>query len=237
KTYLIPCFYVRCSHEICRPSCTNRDLIVLELEVLSKLESTLFPDSMLNIATHLKIVFKTLLFGVPVGITFIDAVGYVAKVQGHSMQPVLNPRHNSSDYVFLNNWPVTSNSFDKISRGDIVSLISPKDPQQRLIKRVIGLGGDIVETHGYESSYVRIPEGHCWVEGDHRGNSLDSNSFGPIAVGLIKSRATCIVWPPARWQFLNRQVPFANVKGNSLKSVEDRDAEAYGTNSHVSKLS
>jgi inner membrane protease subunit 2 len=192
---------------------------------------------MLNLATNLKIVFKTLAYGIPVGITIIDVGGYVAKVEGYSMQPVLNPRHNSSDYVFLNNWLVATNSFDKISRGDIVSLISPKDPRQRLIKRVIGLGGDIVETHGYRAPYVRIPQGHCWVEGDHRGNSLDSNSFGPVAVGLIKSRATCIVWPPNRWQFLTHQTPPASVKGTSVKSVEDRDAETYGTNPNVGKLS
>ena len=59
-----------------------------------------------------------------------------------------------------------------------------------------------METRGYKEAFVRVPPGHCWIEGDHHGNSLDSNLFGPVALGLIKSKAKCIVWPPHRWQML-----------------------------------
>ncbi len=58
--------------------------------------------------------------------------------------------------------------------------------------------GDVVETKGYFKRQVEIPTGHCWVEGDNHGHSLDSNVFGPVALGLIKSKATYIVWPPKR---------------------------------------
>jgi inner membrane protease subunit 2 len=91
----------------------------------------------------LKRFLGTLAFSIPAGITLIDVVGYVAKVEGTSMHPVLNPVDNKSlvtDYVFLYNWPVATNSFESIGRGDIVALVSPNDPQQRIIKRVIGLG-------------------------------------------------------------------------------------------------
>jgi len=150
-----------------------------------------------------KSILKTLAFSIPAGVTIVDVVGYVAKVEGFSMQPVLNPDpQNTTDYVFLHNWPVATNAYDRISRGDIVALISPRDPEQRIIKRVIGLAGDVVETRGYKKPYVRVPVGHCWVEGDHHVNSLDSNIFGPVALGLIRSKAKCIVWPPSRWQLL-----------------------------------
>jgi len=96
------------------------------------------------------------------------------------MQPALNPEPNRTDYVFLLRWGIHRRD---IERGDIVSLISPKDPTQTIIKRVVGLQGDIVSTLGYKHEIVRIPEGHIWVEGDHVGHSLDSNSFGPIAKG------------------------------------------------------
>lgn len=44
---------------------------------------------------------KTLL-AIPVGVTLIDAFGYVARVDGESMKPTLNPTPKDSDYVFLN---------------------------------------------------------------------------------------------------------------------------------------
>lgn len=82
-----------------------------------------------------------------------------------------------------------------------MSLVSPKNRKQMIIKRVTALEGDIVES-SKEHRYYKIPNGHCWIEGDHHGHSLDSKSFGPISLGLVVAKATCIVWPPERWQFL-----------------------------------
>lgn len=151
----------------------------------------------------MKLFVKAVLFGLPVGITLIDTVGYIARVDGVSMQPALNPSLGT-DYVFLNRWAIR---FYEVSRGDVVSLLSPKDPDQKLIKRVIGLEGDIINTLSYKKPFVRVPEGHCWVEGDHSGHSLDSNLFGPISLGLITAKATTIVWPPSRWQSVRSLVP------------------------------
>lgn len=67
--------------------------------------------------------------------------------------------------------------------------------------------GDIVPTIGYKKPYVKIPPGHCWIEGDHTGHSLDSNTFGPVSLGLMTARATFVVWPPSRWQILANDVP------------------------------
>lgn len=94
-----------------------------------------------------------------------------------------------------------------MKRGEIICLISPKDPAQRIIKRVIGCQGDTVDTVGYKEKYIKIPKGHIWIEGDHTANSLDSNTFGPIPVGLMTSKATYVVWPPTRWRSLNRNLP------------------------------
>ncbi|KAH0953789.1 hypothetical protein HN011_010129 [Eciton burchellii] len=148
-------------------------------------------------------LIRNVLIGIPIGIAFTDTIGYVARVEGISMQPALNPDQGYSDYVFLNRWLVRKHD---IQRGDIVSVSSPKVPSQTLIKRVVGLAGDIVGTHGYKINILQIPEGHCWVEGDHTGHSMDSNIFGPVSLGLIKAKATHIVWPPSRWQQLNPKV-------------------------------
>ncbi|XP_009948703.1 PREDICTED: mitochondrial inner membrane protease subunit 2-like, partial [Leptosomus discolor] len=62
-------------------------------------------------------------------------------------------------------------------RGSMLK--SPRNPEQKIIKRVIALEGDIIKTIGYKKKYVKVPHGHIWVEGDHHGHSFDSNAFGP----------------------------------------------------------
>ncbi|KAK3564765.1 hypothetical protein QTP86_025281 [Hemibagrus guttatus] len=37
----------------------------------------------------------------------------------------------------------------------------------------------MLRTLGYKNRYVRVPDGHLWIEGDHHGHSFDSNTFGP----------------------------------------------------------
>lgn len=147
---------------------------------------------------------RSVVFGVPIGITFLDTIGYVARVEGVSMQPVLNPESRNTDYVFLSRWAVRDY---KVKRGDVISVVSPKDPHQKIIKRVVGLQGDIVSTLGYKNQYVKVPEGHCWIEGDHTGHTLDSNTFGPVSLGLVNAKAVAIVWPPRRWQPLEGKLP------------------------------
>ncbi|XP_075198615.1 mitochondrial inner membrane protease subunit 2 isoform X5 [Anomaloglossus baeobatrachus] len=57
---------------------------------------------------------------VPVTVTFLDRVACVAKVEGISMQPSLNPGGRyESDVVLLNRWSMRSY---EVQRGDIVSL-------------------------------------------------------------------------------------------------------------------
>ncbi|XP_075884890.1 mitochondrial inner membrane protease subunit 2 isoform X2 [Nelusetta ayraudi] len=142
---------------------------------------------------------------VPVTVTVLDRLACVARVEGASMQPFLNPEGvTGCDVVLLNRWSVRNH---QVQRGDIVSVLSPKNPQQKIIKRVIGLEGDFIRTLSYKNRYVRVPDGHFWIEGDHHGHSLDSNSFGPVSVGLLHGRASHIIWPPNRWQQIKASLP------------------------------
>lgn len=142
---------------------------------------------------------------VPVTVTVLDRLAYVARVEGASMQPSLNPDGGSSpDVVLLNRWTVRNY---QVQRGDVVSVLSPKNPQQKIIKRVIGIEGDFIKTLGYKNRFVRVPDGHLWIEGDHHGHSFDSNTFGPVSLGLIHGRASHIIWPPSRWQRIEPSVP------------------------------
>uniref|UniRef100_A0A3P8X2N7 Mitochondrial inner membrane protease subunit 2 n=1 Tax=Cynoglossus semilaevis TaxID=244447 RepID=A0A3P8X2N7_CYNSE len=146
-----------------------------------------------------------LFVAVPITVTVLDRVAYVARVEGASMQ-VEFQHHLLTDRQSRDTFRHNVRNYE-VQRGDIVSMLSPKNPQQKIIKRVIGLEGDFIRTLHYKNRYVRVPGGHLWVEGDHHGHSLDSNSFGPVSVGLIHGRASHIIWPPNRWQQIKPSLP------------------------------
>lgn len=107
--------------------------------------------------------------------------------------------------------------FSDPSRGDIVILDGP-EYEQRLIKRLIGVPGDIIDIKDgrlyvngelQEEPYVKgmtyaaglavpytVPEGHVFVMGDNRERSTDSRQLGPIALTSIEGKAVLRVWPP-----------------------------------------
>ncbi|XP_072778010.1 mitochondrial inner membrane protease subunit 2 isoform X13 [Taeniopygia guttata] len=72
---------------------------------------------------YIKAFFKGFFVAVPVTVTFLDRVACVARVEGASMQPSLNPGgREASDVVLLNHWSIRN--YD-VQRGDIVSLVPP----------------------------------------------------------------------------------------------------------------
>uniref|UniRef100_A0A803VGG6 Inner mitochondrial membrane peptidase subunit 2 n=1 Tax=Ficedula albicollis TaxID=59894 RepID=A0A803VGG6_FICAL len=71
---------------------------------------------------YIKAFFKGFFVAVPVTVTFLDRVACVARVEGASMQPSLNPGgRQASDVVLLNHWSIRN--YD-VQRGDIVSLVA-----------------------------------------------------------------------------------------------------------------
>ena len=245
---------------------------------------------------NVKNLFRTLSLSVPLTLIFFDNIAYIARVDGVSMQPTLNPNpcdnddrifldddddlngngssilinhHEKSSTTFINNDDVRrrrinmknflfnrfSNSSDliwlshwstrnyQIERGYIVSLISPKNPNQIIIKRVIAVEGDTVVTRrNFKFDTIRIPKGHCWVEGDNHKKSLDSNFFGPVAVGLITAQAKYIIWPPKRWQTLSTQMPMDRtlhkqiVSSSSSSSLKKFKGSYYNGQSYLIDL-
>ncbi|XP_026802276.1 mitochondrial inner membrane protease subunit 2 isoform X3 [Pangasianodon hypophthalmus] len=70
---------------------------------------------------YLKAFVSGFFVAVPVTVTVLDRLAYVARVEGASMQPSLNPEGAlSSDVVLLNRWSVRNY---EVRRGDIVSVV------------------------------------------------------------------------------------------------------------------
>ncbi|KAG8649433.1 mitochondrial inner membrane protease subunit 2 isoform X2 [Manihot esculenta] len=115
-----------------------------------------------------------------IGLTISDRYASIVPVRGNSMSPTFNPQTSTflgssdDDYVLLEKFCLQKYKF---SHGDVVVFSSPSNHKEKLIKRIIGLPGDWIGTHSHD--VIKVPEGHCWVEGDNLLSSMDSKSFGP----------------------------------------------------------
>lgn len=146
---------------------------------------------------------KHLLFITAIIHIFTSTFGSFSKIEGISMQPTLNP-NGTIDFVYLSYFEVY---FDWIKPGDIIVVRSPRNSSETIIKRVIGVGGDIIDVN---STIIKkkivikfiVPKGYYWIEGDHKGYTYDSTYFGPIPKNLIVAKVPAIVWPPNRWQLI-----------------------------------
>jgi signal peptidase I len=134
------------------------------------------------------------------------------RVVGHSMLPTLV----DDQFVIVNK--LGYRLYDP-QRGDIVVFVDPRTPERKLIKRVIGLPGEVIELRNgqvyvnqrlldepyitalgrYSEPPVPIPEGQYYVLGDNRNNSSDSHNWGTLPVDRIVGKAWLSYWPPAAW--------------------------------------
>lgn len=138
------------------------------------------------------------------------------RVVGDSMMPTLK----EDDRLITNK---IEYMITEPERGEIVILQAPDDENKDYVKRIIGVGGDMVEivdgsvylngqlleedyissdayTHAYDEYKWEIPEGYYFVLGDNREfrASKDSRSLGLIPEDLIRGRASLRYFPMDR---------------------------------------
>ncbi|KAJ8129371.1 hypothetical protein O1611_g4260 [Lasiodiplodia mahajangana] len=133
---------------------------------------------------------------IPAVILFNSFVFELAWIHGPSMYPFLNSEKDQTTREDI----VVNFKYDAqyaLQRGMIVTFWNPLKPEAMTVKRIVGLPGDVVTTRSpYPYPKAVIPPGHVWVEGDGgERDSQDSNTYGPIAIGLIIGKVTHLLWP------------------------------------------
>lgn len=100
-------------------------------------------------------------------------------------------------------------------RGDVIVFRAPASPDEILVKRVIAVPGDLVDSAG---GYVRVsgrtlaepyvmqhamsgaiapqivPAASLFVMGDNRAHSYDSRSWGAVPAAMVIGRAKMVLW-------------------------------------------
>lgn len=166
------------------------------------------------------------------------------RVEGHSMDPTLA----NGEFLLVNSLVYSEVNLDKVAqwvpfwdpgepdvrhvfhgpqRGDIVILHPRQTNGRDLVKRIIGVPGDVIEiregkvlidgreliepyTNGpWRGSMpaVRIPEDKYFVMGDNRNDSLDSRSFGLVDEKDIVGKALGSWWPKDKWGLAPNEEP------------------------------
>ncbi|HNO66160.1 MAG TPA: signal peptidase I, partial [Tepidiformaceae bacterium] len=188
-------------------------------------------------------VVETLLLAVLVFLAVRASIQHY-RVEGHSMDPTLS----NGEFLLVNSLVYSKVNIDKLAdlvpfwdpdeqgerhifhgpeRGDIIILHSRREVGRDLVKRVIGVPGDVFEirngtvyidgrrlvepyTNGEWSgnlSPVRIPAGKYFVMGDNRNNSLDSRAFGLVDEDDIVGKALASWWPRENWGLAPNEEP------------------------------
>jgi signal peptidase I len=138
-------------------------------------------------------------------------------VSGSSMEPTLQDR----------NWVAVTTAGFYAQRGDIVVVSQPNARHEPLIKRIIAVAGDTVEIDpqahtvsvngdildepyisepveksGDLTYPIQVPEGHVFVMGDNRNDSLDSRSsmIGFIDTRYLSGKAVFRFFPVGQWR-------------------------------------
>ena len=165
-------------------------------------------------------IVETLVLTLIIFLVIQNFVAQPYKVQQQSMERTLEPEQ----YVLVDKLTPRFDTYGRGDIVVFKPPDHWGDDETPFIKRVIGEGGDTVEirddgliyvngtaldetylfrdddgsaqpTTALDQSSWTIPAGELFLMGDHRSNSADSRTFGPVAVEQIIGRAWLRYWP------------------------------------------
>ena len=125
-------------------------------------------------------------------------------------------------------------------------LRSPDQERVAIIRRLVGLEGDVVLSRDHR--WVLVPRGHAWIESDNvAAPGLDSDAYGPVRgpqplhviacvplasgpasfvfvrvqvpLGLVFARVPAVLWPPSRIGRVPPAAPQPRVRRDSGASM------------------
>jgi signal peptidase I len=182
-------------------------------------------------ATNLRILWIVAKFSIAALIIAVPIRWFVAQpflVSGYSMAPTFGDR----EYLVIDKlWY----RFHAPQRGDAITMQYPLDPSIYLVKRVIGIPGDIVSTGNRKVTVVTpsgksmnlvepyiipsleeeqksatiLQEGEYFVLGDNRMQSSDSREWGPLKSKFITGRVFVRIFPLSKLEMLPGQYRFS----------------------------
>jgi signal peptidase I len=185
---------------------------------------------------HLRENIEAILVAILIALFIRTFVVQAFKIPSGSMKQTLQ----IGDHILVNKfifgvkipyWNKTIIPFKSPRRGDIIVFKYPVDPNKDFIKRVIGVGGDVVESRN-KQLYVNhkrvdhdfsvhtdphiisganktrdnfgpitVPDDALFVMGDNRDESFDSRFWGFVDLKAVNGKAFVIYWSWDRQNF------------------------------------
>jgi signal peptidase I len=152
-----------------------------------------------------RLIAEPLLIAIALAAGVRAAVG-IYSIPSASMLPSLQ----AGDHIL-----VTPYRFSIPARGDVIVFRAPADPSQLVVKRIIAVAGDVIDTRGgrvrigehtLAEPYLRkqavtgsidaqvVPQSSYFVMGDNREDSVDSRRWGALPQNLVVGRVRLVLW-------------------------------------------
>jgi signal peptidase I len=150
----------------------------------------------------------------PLLIAVVLAAGVRAAVSVYSIPTAsMQPSLEIGDHIL-----VTPYRWSSPARSDVVVFRAPSDGSQLMVKRIIGLPGDLIDSragrvrigeHTIAEPYILkqaasgaisaqlVPADSFYVMGDNREDSLDSRQWGTLPREMVIGRVRMVLWSSA----------------------------------------
>jgi signal peptidase I len=177
-------------------------------------------DDMPRQKSLLRVILQPL--AIAVGLAALArAAMHIYAIPSPSMAPTLEPGDQIVVMRYFGSLP---------ERGHVVVFHSPLNGDELMVKRVVGLPGDLVDSrlgrlrvggHTLPEPYVLqqattgaiqaqlVPADSYFVLGDNREDSLDSRSWGVVRRDAIVGRARLVLWSSSTMSTIGRDVVLA----------------------------